>query len=127
MEYIRSCNQDEKLKSTSVAGDDSASKVQILVIGHGSHEGIPRYKEMSDCVFDMYSDEDKKIYSSLGLTRRFLGDTPNTTRASYVPEDKSTLSMTLYSAYKMIASGTQAFKGGEFALLGGEFVFEGGE
>jgi hypothetical protein len=146
IEYVRSISKSEKLRSTytstthrgrpstSMSTSEStksvaspASDVQVIVIGHGSHQGINRYKEMSDCVFDMYTDEDKKVYSCLGLTRRFLGQTPETKRASYLPEEKSNFAMAVYSAYKMMMSGSLFFKGGDFALLGGEFVIDKGE
>jgi hypothetical protein len=128
MEYIRSCSNNQVLRSSAAAtAKAKEGGTIVIVIGHGTHEGIARYKEMSGCAFDMYSDEDKNIYKALGLTRRFLGSTEDTKRASYIGEGKSSLSITAYSAYKMIASGSLAFKGGDFALLGGEFVLDKGE
>lgn len=121
MQYIRLAS--EKLIATS----SKESDIQTIVIGHGSWQGIQRYKETSNCVFEMYSDEDKNIYKALGMTRRFLGNTKDTKKASYIGDNQSTLSITLSSIGEMITSGSLFWKGGDFALLGGELVFEGGE
>ena len=73
VEYVRECGANEKLKATVGSGEEGP---QVVVIGHGGYEGINRYKEVSDCPFDMYVDSEKRIYNVLGLTRRFLGKTP---------------------------------------------------
>jgi len=79
VEYIRACANDEKIKATTTNPD---SKTKVIVIGHGGYEGINRYKEVSDCPFDMYVDSQKKIYDALGLNRRFLGDLASTKEVS---------------------------------------------
>lgn len=125
MMYIRLASK--RLLSNPSTSKDSEETTQVIVIGHGSWQGIQRYKETSNCAFEMYSDEEKNIYKALGMTRRFLGNRRDTKRASYIEEGQSTLSITMSSIGEMITSGSLFWKGGDFALLGGEFVFEGGE
>lgn len=64
MHYIADLAQDQRFASGST---------KVIVIGHGSYQGIQRYKEVSKCPFEMYVDETKQVYEALGLTRRFLG------------------------------------------------------
>jgi peroxiredoxin len=79
IEYVRACGKSETLKSTAT---DAESKVKVFVISHGSYEGINRYKEVSECPFEMYVDSEKKLYTALGLTRRFLGTTEESKEVS---------------------------------------------
>ncbi|UZJ53549.1 hypothetical protein CBS101457_002869 [Exobasidium rhododendri] len=121
VEYVRACANEEKLKVTT---STEMSKTKAIVIGHGSYEGINRYKEVSDCPFEMYVDSKKGVYTALGLTRRFLGKTEESKEPSYF-NGQSSLSLAAKSIGEAMGSGLLAFKGGDISLLGGEFVFEG--
>ena len=123
MEYVRLCSKNDRLHSTTKEGE---AQTQVIVIGHGTWEGIDRYRKLSDCAFNMYSSQDQRVYTALGMTRRFLGKTDTTQKAPYLG-DKSELSVTMSSLYERITSGANMFKGGDIALLGGECVLEGGE
>lgn len=67
-EYVRTCAKNATFQNT---------KTKVIVIGHGSYEGIKRYKQVSECPFDMFVDSQKKLYTALGLTRRFMGKDPD--------------------------------------------------
>jgi hypothetical protein len=75
--FVSSMQSNETLRKTCSEEERSKSKeqrTQVLVIGHGSYEGIDRYNELSDNPFDMYVDSTKRIHKALGLTRRNLAN-----------------------------------------------------
>lgn len=145
VEYVRACGENAKMKATTGSGAEGA---QVVVIGHGSWEGITRHKQVSNSPFEMYVDSGKELYKTLGLTRRNMGKMLETKEVSaacgtgwtgpaqLIPprslqpayfQGSSSLSLVLSSFYEAVGSGLLALKGGEIALLGGEFVLEGGE
>jgi peroxiredoxin len=145
VEYVRACGKDERLKATTTT---EKAKTKVIVIGHGSYEGINRYKEVSESPFEMYVDSEKNVYTALGLTRRTLGKSEgakevsmqrwyNQSQVSNAHVKRilqpsyfnglSAVSLVAKSISEAVGSGMLAFKGGEISLLGGEFLFEGGE
>jgi L-rhamnose 1-dehydrogenase len=78
-EYVRACGKNEVLRATTTGENKS---LKVVVISHGSYEGINRYKEVSDCPFDMYVDSNKNFYTAFGLTRRYMGKTAGTKEVS---------------------------------------------
>lgn len=125
MEYIKSCGKDETLRSTT----KDQTGTQVIIIGHGSWQGIELYRKNTETPFEIYMDEEKNVFEALGLNRRFLGKSKEAekSRATYIEQGKTAFSVTMSSIYGMVTSGSLISKGGEFALLGGEFVFDKGQ
>lgn len=80
------------------------------------------YTETTQCAHPIYAEPTRKLYDVLGMTS-------NLALGSKKPDylTKSTLVVTLQSIVKTIASGRDAFKGGDVKQIGGEYLFEGGE
>lgn len=68
-EFVRALSNDPYLSTLS----GNTEGPQVVVIGHGEWKGIEKYKERSGCKFEMYVDVPKKVYTALGMTRKYLG------------------------------------------------------
>lgn len=68
MSYVTTLSENETFKQTT-----NQSKTKVIVIGHGSFEGIEWYKKNAETSFEMYVDESKKVHEALGFNNRYLG------------------------------------------------------
>ncbi|KAL9938649.1 hypothetical protein V8E36_002368 [Tilletia maclaganii] len=108
--------------ASTLAMEDALKDERIVVIGHGSADGIERYREVSELPprIELYADPKRQLFSALGVTRRSL----DMGQKAPAYQKGSTLSMVLHGVAESLGSGLLAFKGGDIAQLGAEFVFD---
>lgn len=80
MRFVALLGENAALKATTTDESPRAERTKVVVIGHGSYEGIGRYKEVSEMPFDMYVDSTKRVQKALGMNRRYLGKPKNEVR-----------------------------------------------
>lgn len=71
-EFVRGLSKDPYLSTLSGTKEGP----QVIVIGHGGWEGIDKYKERTECAFEMYVDPRKGVYNGLGMTSKLFGGKP---------------------------------------------------
>ncbi|KAG4414717.1 hypothetical protein IFR04_012151 [Cadophora malorum] len=92
----------------------------IAIVGCGSPSLISMYQSATNCLFPIYADPTKKLYSELGMLRTLnLGARPEYQRK----ESLSLMVAGFVQSMKMMKSG-QTLKGGDMYQVGGEFMFE---
>jgi peroxiredoxin len=67
MSYVTNLSENNKFTQTE------QNKTKVIVIGHGSFEGIEWYKKNAEIQFEMYVDESKKVHEAFGFNNRYLG------------------------------------------------------
>lgn len=78
MSYVTNLYDHKKFKQTVLHQSSSLQKTKMIIIGHGSFEGIEWYKKNATTSFEMYVDESKKVHEAFGFTHRYLGKPEDT-------------------------------------------------
>ncbi|KAM0747739.1 hypothetical protein T439DRAFT_328401 [Meredithblackwellia eburnea MCA 4105] len=92
--------------------------VYILLISSGSPSLIPIYRARLECPFPLYVDKSRKLYKTLGMTRKTWDGGKESEKGSYVTQSqlKNVVSSTVNGLRMPRYPGDQK-------QLGGEFVF----
>ena len=132
------------------AGSENAEQVQLVVISNGAHSFLPKYKQLFDVPFSMYTDPSLMLYQALGMnrygSRRVPAVVPSSPRTGLQRHGRRTETTIQNDGKEMVLDGgyvQHGFvggiamvirralkagmpvweKGGDIAQLGGEFVF----
>lgn len=131
LQYLQRIVEHPAIKASSKSSPlqtKTGKEVQFIVVGHGSHENIERYSELTGCKqvgIPIYSDESKDVFKIFGVTKQADG------LPSKMPEyanGRSSMGVVWDSLKEMAASPWKLiWSGGDFKQLGGEFIFENGK
>ncbi|GAA6062955.1 hypothetical protein JCM10212_005345 [Sporobolomyces blumeae] len=91
----------------------------IVLVSTGSHKLIPTYRQRLDCPFPLYVDRSRKLYKTLGMTKKTWDMGKESEKGSYIV--KSNWQNVVESTKAGIAMPKYP---GPQSQLGGEFVFD---
>jgi hypothetical protein len=111
-QYIRALMNE--LPAPVLAG----ARARLIIIGHGSHDMIPGFRQHFTCPFPVYTDPSRRLHATLGMLARPLACVP---RADYVVHNAVVRAVEMLA----LAGRIHGFRSGDRDQLGAEYVFDG--